>query len=67
MDCFTKEVKSYDPPQGQDWHPSGTAREGQSQVREVNQEWILGFNKAFGKVAVNAFVGGNKMTRKDKI
>ena len=33
-----------------------------TQVREINQEWTLGFDKAFGKVNVNAFVGGNKMT-----
>ncbi len=27
---------------------------------------MLGFDKGFGKVNVNAFVGGNKMTRNDE-
>jgi len=63
MDFFTRTTSRIDPPQGEDWDPTGAASEGQAQTREVNQEWTLGFNKTYGKIAVNAFVGGNKMNR----
>ena len=31
--------------------------------REVNLEYITGFNKSFGKINVNAFFGGNQMRK----
>ena len=35
-------------------------------VREINEEWIFGMDKEFGKIRVNAFVGGNKMIRESE-
>ncbi len=61
MDWYVRKTKSLTP-QGTGYEIDGEANEGETQVREVNQEWTLGFNKTFGKVGVNAFVGGNKMT-----
>ncbi len=37
--------------------------ESEDRIREINYEWTLGFNKAFDKIGVNAFVGGNRMRR----
>ena len=42
------------------------ASETMQTVREINQEWTLGFDKAFGKINVNAFVGGNQMVNKSE-
>jgi len=60
MDWYTRKAKTL-VPQGTGYQRGGSAAEGLNQVREINAEWILGLNKAFGKVNVNAFVGGNKM------
>ena len=65
MDYFVRKTKSLTP-EGTGYQTGGAASEGLEQVREINQEWTMGFDKAFGKVNVNAFVGGNKMTRKDE-
>jgi len=53
-------------PQGTAYQPLGAASQGTNEVREINQEWTLGFEKGFGKLNVNAFVGGNKMTSKNQ-
>src|SRR5450756_2216292 len=53
-------------PQGTAYEPLGAASQGTNEVREINQEWTLGFEKGFGKLNVNAFVGGNKMTSKNQ-
>ena len=63
MDWYANRISRLYPPQGTAWQPGGAASESIDQFREINQEWMLGFDKAFGKVNVNAFVGGNKMTR----
>lgn len=62
MDWYTRKNTGLIP-QGTGYNRGGNTSQGQNNVREVNQEWILGFNKTYGKVNVNAFVGGNKMTR----
>src|SRR5690606_21284568 len=36
---------------------------GEDRVSEMNMEWMLGFDKAYGKFNINAFVGGNRMRR----
>jgi len=61
MDWYVRKTKSLTP-QGTGYQIGGAANEGETQVREVNQEWTLGFDKTFGKIGVNAFVGGNMMT-----
>jgi TonB-linked SusC/RagA family outer membrane protein len=62
MDFFTRRSKQL-VPEGVGYQLGGALTEGEDRVRELNQEWILGFNKTFSKIGVNAFVGGNKMTR----
>jgi TonB-linked SusC/RagA family outer membrane protein len=65
MDYFVQKTKGL-VPQGTGYQLGGSANEGLHWTREINQEWTLGFDKAFGKINVNAFVGGNKMTRKNE-
>lgn len=65
MDWYLRKTKSLTP-QGTGYMIGGAANVGQTQVSEINQEWTLGFNKAFGKIKVNAFVGGNKMVSKNE-
>jgi TonB-linked SusC/RagA family outer membrane protein len=49
--------------QGTGYQRGGSKSETTNFVREINQEWTLGADKEFGKIRVNAFVGGNKMVR----
>jgi TonB-linked SusC/RagA family outer membrane protein len=60
MDYYTRNNNSL-VPQGTGYQRGGAKSETSNFVREVNQEWILGMDKEFGKIRVNAFVGGNKM------
>ena len=48
-------------PQGTGYQRGGSMSEGERRVREVNMEYMIGFDKAFGKFNVNAFFGGNRM------
>ncbi len=48
-------------PQGTGYQRGGSMRERETRVREVNLEYLVGFNKTFDKIGVNAFVGGNRM------
>ncbi|MFT4024832.1 MAG: TonB-dependent receptor [Flavihumibacter sp.] len=48
-------------PQGTGYRRAGQLREGINTQREVNLQAMLGFNKVFGKIGVNAFVGGARM------
>jgi TonB dependent receptor len=50
-------------PQGTGHTMAGGASETEVRQREYNMEGIIGFKKGFGKINVNAFVGGNKMKR----
>lgn len=65
MDWFVRRSKQLTP-EGVGYQLGGALNEGEDRVREVNQEWTLGFNKTFNKIGVNAFVGGNKMTRSNE-
>ena len=65
MDYYNRKTKTL-VPQGTGYQLGCAASEGVDMVREINQEWTLGFDKAFGKINVNAFVGGNKMVRKSE-
>jgi TonB-linked SusC/RagA family outer membrane protein len=56
-------------PQGTGHNRGGNMSEREDRVREINYEWILGFNKVFevaDKIGVNAFVGGNRMRRSNE-
>jgi TonB-linked SusC/RagA family outer membrane protein len=65
MDYYVRKSKGLCP-EGTGYQIGGSANESETMVREINQEWTLGFDKAFGKVNVTAFVGGNKMTSKNE-
>jgi TonB-linked SusC/RagA family outer membrane protein len=65
MDYFTR-VNSFLVPQGTGYLRGGSKSESSNFRREINQEWMLGADKEFGKIRVNAFVGGNKMVRESK-
>jgi TonB-linked SusC/RagA family outer membrane protein len=62
MDWYGKK-ETYLLPEGTAYNTAGEMAERQSQAREINMEWILGFNKTFNGIGVNAFVGGNRMRR----
>jgi TonB-linked SusC/RagA family outer membrane protein len=66
MDYYNRKGDVIDAPEGTAYDPNGSMTESQEFRREINQEWTMGFDKAFGKINVNAFVGGNKMTRKNE-
>jgi TonB-linked SusC/RagA family outer membrane protein len=62
MDWFTRRDQNL-VPQGTGYQRGGSMSEGEDRVREINMEWILGFDKTFGDISVNAFAGGNRMRR----
>jgi TonB-linked SusC/RagA family outer membrane protein len=51
-------------PQGTGYQRGGSMSEAQTDIQELNMDYIVGFNDMFGKLSVNAFVGGNYMKRK---
>lgn len=65
MDWYTRRDQSLTP-QGTGYQLGGAITEGEDRVREINMEWMLGFDKAFNKFNVNAFVGGNRMRRESE-
>ncbi|WP_020528983.1 SusC/RagA family TonB-linked outer membrane protein [Flexithrix dorotheae] len=62
MDWFTRRDTQLTP-EGTGYNLGGARTEGEDRVREINMDWMLGFDKSFGKINVNAFAGGNKMHR----
>ena len=62
MDWFTRRDTNL-VPEGTGYQLGGSRSEGEDRVREINLEWTLGANKNFGDFGINAFIGGNKMTR----
>jgi TonB-linked SusC/RagA family outer membrane protein len=62
LDWFTRRSTSLTP-EGTGYQLGGALTEGESRAKEINMEWMLGFDKEFGKISVNAFVGGNRMRR----
>jgi hypothetical protein len=66
MDYYNRKGDVIDAPEGTAYDANGFMYVGQGFVREINQEWTAGFAKTFSKIGVNAFVGGNKMTRKSE-
>lgn len=53
-------------PEGVGYNLGGSMTEGEDRTREINMDWMLGFNKTYNKIQVNAFVGGNKMVRSNE-
>ena len=62
MDWYTRRETDL-VPQGTGYQRGGSLTEAEDRVREINLEWMLGFDKTFGKINVNTFVGGNRMRR----
>ena len=51
-------------PEGTGYQRGGARSMGTWNVQEVNMEYLVGFNKEFGKLGVNIFGGGNRMRQK---
>jgi outer membrane receptor protein involved in Fe transport len=62
MDWYTRRDQ-FITPQGTSYQRGGSISEGEDRIREINMEYIVGFNKAVGPVTINAFAGGNRMRR----
>lgn len=62
MDWYTRRDTNLTP-QGTGYQRGGSMSEGEDRIRETNLEYIVGLDKAFGKINVNAFFGGNLMRR----
>ncbi|HUQ67435.1 MAG TPA: SusC/RagA family TonB-linked outer membrane protein [Flavitalea sp.] len=62
MDWFTKRGTQLTP-QGTGHNRGGSMSENEVRTREINYQYMLGFNKTFSAFGVNAFVGGNRMRR----
>lgn len=65
MDWFTKRGTQLTP-QGTGHNRGGSMTEYEYRTREVNLQYMLGFDKNFGKIGVNAFFGGNRMRRENE-
>ncbi len=50
-------------PQGTGYDRGGGINEREYRTREINLQYMVGFNKTFNQFGVNAFVGGNAMRR----
>ncbi|MDH5398821.1 MAG: SusC/RagA family TonB-linked outer membrane protein [Cyclobacteriaceae bacterium] len=62
MDWATRRDVSLTP-EGTGYQLGGSRQEGEDRNREINLDWMIGADKTFGEIGVNAFVGGNKMSQ----
>lgn len=62
MDYYTLKNTRLEP-QGTGYNRGGNMSENENRVREINLQYMLGFNKTFNRFGVNAFFGGNRMRR----
>jgi TonB-linked SusC/RagA family outer membrane protein len=62
MDWFTKRGTQLTP-QGTGHNRDGNMNEYEYRTREINLQYMLGFDKTFNKIGVTAFFGGNWMRR----
>ena len=65
MDWFTKRGTQLTP-QGTGHNRGGSMTEYEYRTREINLQYMLGFDQTFGKIGVNAFFGGNRMRRENE-
>ena len=63
MDWFTKRGTQQSAPQGTGHNRGGGISEYENRARETNFQFMVGFDKTFDKIGVNAFFGGNRMRR----
>lgn len=50
-------------PQGTGYDRGGGMSENEYRTREINLQYMVGFNKTFNKFGINSFIGGNQMRR----
>lgn len=62
MDFYTLKNTRLEP-QGTGYNRGGNMSENENRVREINLQYMVGFNKTFNRFGVNAFFGGNRMHR----
>ena len=62
MDWFTKRGTQLTA-QGTGYNRDGNMSEYEYRTREINLQYMVGFDKTFNKIGVNAFFGGNRMRR----
>lgn len=62
MDWYTRRETDL-VPQGTGYQRGGSITEGENRIREINVEWMVGADHSFGKIGMNAFIGGNRMRR----
>lgn len=62
MDWYTRRETDITP-FGTGYQRRGSMTEQEERIRETNLEGMIGFDKNFGDISVNAFVGGNRMRR----
>lgn len=62
MDYYTLKNSQLEP-QGTGYDRGGNISESENRIREINLQYMLGYNKTFNKFGINAFVGGNRMRR----
>ncbi len=65
MDWFTRRDQDI-VPQGTGHTRGGQMTEGEDRVREINLETMIGIDKTFGNIGINAFIGGNRMRRSNE-
>lgn len=65
MDWFTLKNTQLSP-QGTGYDRAGGISENEYRTREINMQYILGFDKNFNKIGVNAFIGGQQMRRNNE-
>jgi TonB-linked SusC/RagA family outer membrane protein len=65
MDWFTKRGTQLTP-QGTGHNRDGAMTEYENRAREINLEYMVGFDKTFNKIGINAFFGGNRMRRSNE-
>ncbi|MFC4873753.1 SusC/RagA family TonB-linked outer membrane protein [Negadavirga shengliensis] len=65
MDWYTRRFSNLTP-QGTGYDRNGNMQEGERRVSEINLEAMLGYNQEFGDFGINAFIGANRMRRKDE-
>ncbi|MEX0881998.1 MAG: hypothetical protein WDZ72_00860 [Cyclobacteriaceae bacterium] len=65
MDWYTRRGTTLTP-QGTGYQRNGSMNENERRVNEINLEAMLGYDRTFGYIGVNVFVGANRMRRQDE-
>lgn len=66
MDTYNERRTSLEP-YGTNYIPLGAINERSFDFTEINKDFMVGVNKQFGAIGLNAFVGGNQMTQNTEL